>query len=217
MKKLFVILFALILCITAASAEMVGVTPEGKYIVAHQADNGQMLYCISFVEEPQILREDVNFDGAEDYVFSVGGGPDFTLSEFFVWDGAQYVLAMHPCTTDHRIKGPISDYELYPELGLVYACVDSGENGAHFIKYLMRWEGTDLALLRRAESAVYESHDLENDIPVSRQYGDMVQIDVRDYSQDEWGAVLFDEVLPLGEMTKEKLQQIDDALWRGIE
>lgn len=217
MKKLLNILLALGCCIAAASAEVVGVTPEGEYIVAYPADNGQMLYCISFVETPKILREDVNFDGAEDYVFSVGGGADFTLSEFFVWTGEEYVLAMHPCTTDHRIKGPISDYALYPELGLVYACVEVGENGAHFIKYLMRWEGTDLSLLRRAESAVYESHDLEDDIPVSRQYEDMVQIDVRDYSQDEWGAVLFDEVLPLAEMTKEKLQQIDDALWQGIE
>lgn len=216
MKKLFVILFALICCIAAAAAEVVGVTPEGKYIVAHQADNGQMLYCISFVEEPQIQRADVNFDGADDYVFSVGGGADNQLYEFFVRDSDQYVLVMHPCTTDYRIKGPISNYELYPELGLVYAYVNAGENGAHFIKYLMCWEGTDLMLLRRAEGVFYENNDLEDGIPVSRQYWDQVHIDVRDYSQDKWGSVLYDEVLPLNEMTDEKHQQIDEALWEGI-
>ena len=217
MKKLFEILIALILCTAVSIAEVVGVTPEGKYIVSHPADNGQMLYCISFVEEPQIQRADVNFDGADDYVFTVGGGADFTLYEFFVWDGDKYVLAMHPCTTDVRIKGPISNYELYPELGLVYACVNAGENGAHFIKYLLRWEGTNLMLLRRAEGAVYTWHGEENGIPVSRQYGDMVHIDVRDYAQDDWGAVLYDEVLPLSEMNGEKHQQIDDVLWQGVE
>lgn len=217
MKKLFAILFALILCTAAANAEVVGVTPEGKYIVSHPADNGQMLYCISFVEEPKIQRADVNFDGADDYVFTVGGGADFTLHEFFVWDGDKYVLAMHPCATDVRIKGPISNYELYPELGLVYACVNAGENGAHFIKYLMKWEGADLMLLRRAEGAVYTWHGEENGVPVSRQYGDMVHIDVRDYAQDDLGAVLYDEVLPLSEMNGEKHQQIDDVLWQGVE
>jgi len=123
---------------------------------------------------------------------------------------------MHPCTTDYRIKGPISNYALYPEPGLVYAYVDLGENGAHFIKYLMRWEGTDLVLLRRAEANVHTWHGLEDGIPVTRQYGDQVQIDVRDYSRDPWGSVIYDEVLPLDRMTKEKHRQIDDALWQGL-
>ena len=215
MKKLLIILFVMICCVSAASAEVVGVTPYGKYIVAYQADNGQMLYCISCVEETEILRKDVNFDGVEDYVFSING-TNLELYEFFVWDGAQYVLAMHPCTTDHTLKGPIPQYELYPELGMVCACVDLGENGAHFIKYLMRWEGTDLVLLRRVEANVYTWHGLEEGIPVSRQYEDQVQIDVRDYSQDEWGSVLYDEVLPLHKMTKEKHRQIEEAFWQGL-
>ena len=217
MKKLLVILFVLSCCVSAASAEIVGMTPEGKYIHTYPAENGQTLYFFSYEDEPYVFREDVNFDGAEDIVVRVGAGARFALHEFFVWDGAQYVLAMHPCTKDHTLAGPIPEYELHPELGLVYACVDLGENGAHFIKYLMRWEGTDLVLLRRAEANVYTWHGLEEDIPVSRQYGDQVQIDVRDHSRDPWGSVLYDEVLPLDKMTQEKHRQIDDALWQGIQ
>ena len=216
MKKLLIILFVMICCVSAASAEIVGVTPEGKYIHTYPAENGQTLYFFSYEDEPYVFREDVNFDGVKDIVVRVGAGARFELYEFFVWDGAQYVLAMHPCTTDHTLKGPIPQYELYPEQGLVCACVDLGENGAHFIKYLMRWEGTDLVLLRRVEANVYTWHGLEEGIPVSRQYEDQVQIDVRDYSQDEWGSVLYDEVLPLHKMTKEKHRQIEEALWQGL-
>lgn len=216
MKKLFVILFVLIGSIGAAFAEVVGVTPEGRHIVAHEADNGQMLYCISWVEEPRVLREDVNFDGVEDYVFSIGGGADNYLCEFFVWDGAKYVLTMHPCTDDYSIKGPICNYELYPEYGLVYAYVNIGENGNHFVKYLMRWEGTDLVLLRRADGRFYSSYDEEDDAHIVRQYWERVEVDVRDYARDQWGSVLYSRVLSLEEMNEDVHNQVDDALWQGI-
>ena len=216
MKKLFVILFALICCISAASAEVVGVTPERTYIVAYQADNGQMLYCISFAEEVNIQREDVNFDGVQDYVFSVGGGADFTLCEFFIWDGERYVLAMHPCTEDYTIRGPISNYELYPEHGLVYAYVNVGENGNHFVKYLMRWQDTDLVLLRRAEGKFYSDYDEEDGAHVVRQYWDQVEVDVRDYTQDRWGISVYGDIIPLKEMNEDVHKKIDHALWQGL-
>lgn len=215
MKKLFVILFVLLCCMTAACAEVVGVTPEGKYIVAYQADNGQMLYCISCVPEPVVERQDVNFDGREDIVFSING-ETLKLYEFFVWDGAQYVLAMHPCTNDYSLKGPVCNYALYPEYGLVYAYVNIGENGNHFIKYLMRWEGTDLVLLRRAEGKFYSDYDEEDGAHIVRQYWDQVQIDVRDYTQDPWGSVLYSRILSLNEMNDEAHKQVDEALWQGV-
>lgn len=215
MKKLFVILFVLLCCMTAACAEVVGVTPEGKYIVAYQADNGQMLYCISCVPEPVVERQDVNFDGQEDIVFSING-ETLKLYEFFVWDGAQYVLAMHPCTNDYSLKGPVCNYALYPEYGLVYAYVNIGENGNHFIKYLMRWEGTDLALLRRAEGKFYSDYDEKDGAHIVRQYWDQVQIDVRDYTQDPWGSVLYSRILSLNEMNDEAHKQVDEALWQGV-
>lgn len=215
MKKLLVILFALLCCMTAACAEVVGVTPEGKYIVAYQADNGQMLYCISCVPEPVVERQDVNFDGQEDIVFSING-ETLKLYEFFVWDGAQYVLAMHPCTNDYSLKGPVCNYALYPEYGLVYAYVNIGENGNHFIKYLMRWEGTDLVLLRRAEGKFYSDYDEKDGAHIVRQYWDQVQIDVRDYTQDPWGSVLYSRILSLNEMNEEAHKQVDEALWQGV-
>ena len=215
MKKLFVILFALLCCMTAACAEFVGVTPEGKYIVAYQADNGQMLYCISCVPEPVVERQDVNFDGQEDIVFSING-ETLKLYEFFVWDGAQYVLAMHPCTNDYSLKGPVCNYALYPEYGLVYAYVNIGENGNHFIKYLMRWEGTDLVLLRRAEGKFHSDYDEKEGAHIVRQYWDQVQIDVRDYAQDPWGSVLYSRILSLNEMNDEVHKQVDEALWQGV-
>lgn len=215
MKKLFVILFVLLCCVTAACAEVVGVTPEGKYIVAYQADNGQMLYCISCVPEPVVERQDVNFDGQEDIVFSING-ETLKLYEFFVWDGAQYVLAMHPCTNDYSLKGPVCNYALYPEYGLVYAYVNIGENGNHFIKYLMRWEGTDLVLLRRAEGKFYSDYDEKDGAHIVRQYWDQVQIDVRDYTQDPWGSVLYSRILSLNEMNDEAHKQVDEALWQGV-
>ena len=216
MKKLLLILLVLIGCIAEASAEIVGVTPKGEYIHSFPADNGQTLYFFSYEDEPCVFREDVNFDGSADIVVRVGAGARFELFEFFVWEGERYVLAMHPCTTDYRIKGPISDYELYPEQGLVYAYVNTGENGNHFIKYLMRWEGTDLALLRRAESAVYESHDLEDGIPVNRQYWDQAEINVADYSHDQWGSILYTRIIPLSEMNEAIHREIDEALWQGL-
>ena len=215
MKKLFVILFVLLCCVTAACAEVVGVTPEGKYIVAYQADNGQMLYCISCVPEPVVERQDVNFDGQEDIVFSING-ETLKLYDFFVWDGAQYVLAMHPCTNDYSLKGPVCNYALYPEYGLVYAYVNIGENGNHFIKYLMRWEGTDLVLLRRAEGKFYSDYDEKDGAHIVRQYWDQVQIDVRDYTQDPWGSVLYSRILSLNEMNDEAHKQVDEALWQGV-
>lgn len=215
MKKLFVILFVLLCCMTAACAEVVGVTPEGKYIVAYQADNGQMLYCISYVPEPVVERQDVNFDGREDIVFSING-ETLKLYEFFVWDGAQYVLAMHPCTNDYSLKGPVCNYALYPEYGLVYAYVNIGENENHFIKYLMRWEGTDLVLLRRAEGKFYRDYDEKDGAHIVRQYWDQVQIDVRDYTQDPWGSVLYSRILSLNEMNEEAHKQVDEALWQGV-
>ena len=215
MKKLFVILFVLLCCVTAACAEVVGVTPEGKYIVAYQADNGQMLYCISCVPEPVVERQDVNFDGQEDIVFSING-ETLKLYEFFIWDGAQYVLAMHPCTNDYSLKGPVCNYALYPEYGLVYAYVNIGENGNHFIKYLMRWDGTDLVLLRRAEGKFYSDYDEKDGAHIVRQYWDQVQIDVRDYTQDPWGSVLYSRILSLNEMNDEAHKQVDEALWQGV-
>ena len=215
MKKLFVILFVLCCCMTAACAEVVGVTPEGKYIVAYQADNGQMLYCVSCVSEPVVERLDVNFDGQEDIVFSING-ETLKLYEFFIWDGAQYVLAMHPCTSDYSIKGPVCNYALYPEYGLVYAYVNIGENGNHFIKYLMRWEGTDLVLLRRAEGKFYSDYDEKDGAHIVRQYWDQVQIDVRDYTQNLWGSVLYSRILSLEEMNDEAHKQVDEALWQGV-
>ena len=71
-------------------------------------------------------------------------------------------------------------------------------------------------LLRRAEGKFYSDYDEKDGAHIVRQYWDQVQIDVRDYTQDPWGSVLYSRILSLNEMNDEAHKQVDEALWQGV-
>ena len=129
-----------------ADIRKVGESYNGDFIYSWPAPNGQTLYFTA-LEDPVIQYEDVNFDGHEDVVVFIIRGASNFFTEFFVWDDGQYVYARHP-----GLDYGICNYHLYPEYGIVHSDANNGSAGAEHEDVLMRWEGNELRVIRRAVS-----------------------------------------------------------------
>ncbi|MBR5547118.1 MAG: SH3 domain-containing protein [Clostridia bacterium] len=129
-----------------ADIRKIGECYNGDFIYSWPAPNGQTLYFTA-LEDPVIQYEDVNFDGHKDVVVFIIRGASNFFTEFFVWDDGQYVYARHPGLTQG-----ICNYHLYPEYGIVHSDANNGSAGAEHEDVLLRWEGNELRVIRRALS-----------------------------------------------------------------
>ncbi len=177
-KRLCSLLLVLLLLPAAAPAEVVG--REGmygdEYIHRIEAPNGQALYYLSKEEEAFVSYRDVNFDGMEDIVVISSQGASNTWFLFFVWDGENYVRAGWDAGDDTGLP----NYELLAGDGLVLASCNDGWAGGLHHRWLYRWEGTDLRLVRSAVSEEYQEMavDGQTGAVVTTTYNDRMSVRV---------------------------------------
>lgn len=208
MKKMLVVL--LLLCMVfSAQAEIVGQTSAGEWIHAYRADNGQMIYFTALEDEPFIEKADVNFDGLEDLIVCVSAGASNGFFEFFVFDGEVYVQANHD-----GIGYGISNYQLYPEKGLVLSHANNGFAGALHEDCLFRWEGTDLKMIRRAVADLDSEYIWYDDGYVLRSYDSRLRVTVGGYAPSgEWETILEESVQLADDSWYERKEA---AFWQGL-
>ena len=217
-KRLCSLLLVLLLLPAAALAEVVG--REGmygdEYIHRIEAPNGQALYYLSKEEEAFVSYRDVNFDGMEDIVVISSQGASNTWFLFFVWDGENYVRAGWDAGDDTGLP----NYELLAGEGLVLASCNDGWAGGLHHRWLYRWEGTDLRLVRSAVS------EMDQETAIDAQAGTIVttvrnnRMSVRVTEPDGQGGY---RVLWEGIVTEEQaandpqaFSQEEAAFWQGF-
>lgn len=189
---------------------IVGTTADGGYIHAFHADNGQTIYFVAMEAEPFITREDVNFDGYDDLVVTVSRGATNCYYEFFVFTGSGYVRAEHP-----GVEG-IANYVLHPEWGFVSSSANAGNAGALYEDCLLRWEGSDLRLVRRAASQEYREYRPEGNTFVIVMHNRQAELTVYGYTAEGESVLLHEEIIELKYMDADKLNEMKQHLWTGL-
>ena len=213
MKKIFLILlFVIAILPSSGYAEIVGRASNGDYIHAYTAPNGQTIYFTALESEPNVLMQDVNFDGQEDLIVITSMGASNFFCEFFVLDNGQYVHAEHD-----GLGYGLCNYELYPEFGIVGSHANNGYAGALHEDTLFRWEGTGLRLIRKAISEELTGFDFVGDTYTITTYLNRLHIVISDYSSGDYeGNILWDNVIELDDMDAAMFEQERELLWQDI-
>lgn len=217
-KRLCSLLLVLLLLPAAAPAEVVG--REGmygdEYIHRIEAPNGQALYYLSKEEEAFVSYRDVNFDGMEDIVVISSQGASNTWFLFFVWDGENYVRAGWDAGDDTGLP----NYELLAGDGLVLASCNDGWAGGLHHRWLYRWEGTDLRLVRSAVSEEYQEMavDGQTGAVVTTTYNDRMSVRVIEPGDEGGQRVLWEGVVTQEQAAgdPQAFAQEEAAFWQGI-
>lgn len=217
-KRLCSLLLVLLLLPAAALAEVVG--REGmygdEYIHRIEAPNGQALYYLSKEEEAFVSYRDVNFDGMEDIVVISVQGASNTWFLFFVWDGENYVRAGWDAGDDTGLP----NYELLAGDGLVLASCNDGWAGGLHHRWLYRWEGTDLRLVRSAVSEEYQEMavDGQTGAVVTTTYNDRMSVRVIEPGDEGGQRVLWEGVVTQEQAAgdPQAFAQEEAAFWQGI-
>ncbi|HIT68912.1 MAG TPA: hypothetical protein IAC36_03330 [Candidatus Aphodomonas merdavium] len=165
--------------ISCTAEELVGFSGKysEQYIYRYTAPNGQEIYYVS--NEPEDgpaapVLEDVNFDGVEDIVIPVAIGASNFFSVFYVWNGEEYVRARWNSGSETGLP----NYTLYPEEGYVVCETNDGYVGALHQRYIYRWDGTDLEVVRYAVSDLEEGSEDNIHVKVyEANYGEEGQTD----------------------------------------
>lgn len=217
-KRLCSLLLVLLLLPAAAPAEVVG--REGmygdEYIHRIEAPNGQALYYLSKEEEAFVSYRDVNFDGMEDIVVISSQGASNTWFLFFVWDGENYVRAGWDAGDDTGLP----NYELLAGDGLVLASCNDGWAGGLHHRWLYRWEGTDLRLVRSAVSEEYQEMavDGQTGAIVTTTYNDRMSVCVIEPGDEGGQRVLWEGIVTQEQAASDPqaFAQEEAAFWQGI-
>ncbi len=217
-KRLCSLLLVLLLLPAAALAEVVG--REGmygdEYIHRIEAPNGQALYYLSKEEEAFVSYRDVNFDGMEDIVVISVQGASNTWFLFFVWDGENYVRAGWDAGDDTGLP----NYELLAGDGLVLASCNDGWAGGLHHRWLYRWEGTDLRLVRSAVSEEYQEMavDGQTGAVVTTTYNDRMSVRVIEPGDEGGQRVLWEGIVTQEQAASDPqaFAQEEAAFWQGI-
>lgn len=217
-KRLCSLLLVLLLLPAAAPAEVVG--REGmygdEYIHRIEAPNGQALYYLSKEEEAFVTYRDVNFDGMEDIVVISVQGASNTWFLFFVWDGENYVRAGWDAGDDTGLP----NYELLAGEGLVLASCNDGWAGGLHHRWLYRWEGTDLRLVRSAVSEEYQEMavDGQTGAIVTTTYNDRMSVRVIEPGDEGGQRVLWEGIVTQEQAAgdPQAFAQEEAAFWQGI-
>ena len=213
MKRFAFLLLAALLFASPAAAQIVGQTPQFDYIHRYTAPNGQEIYYVSREDEWATVQEkDVNFDGQNDVVVFVAMGASNHFCEFFIFANGQYHQAEHA-----GIGNGLCNYTLLPELRIVQTQANNGYAGALHETCLLRWEGNDLKLIRRAVSAERLEAEQSDNRYTLHTYTDEVRVTVRDYSSDEYeGTLMWEETVRLDGSEKKAFETEHEVLWQGI-
>lgn len=217
-KRLCSLLLVLLLLPAAALAEVVG--REGmygdEYIHRIEAPNGQALYYLSKEEEAFVTYRDVNFDGMEDIVVISVQGASNTWFLFFVWDGENYVRAGWDAGDDTGLP----NYELLAGDGLVLASCNDGWAGGLHHRWLYRWEGTDLRLVRSAVSEEYQEMavDGQTGAVVTTTYNDRMSVCVIEPGDEGGQRVLWEGIVTQEQAASDPqaFSQEEAAFWQGF-
>ena len=211
-KKIFIVLFVVLILPLTVSAEIVGQTSGGEYIHAYAAPNGQTIYFAALESEPRVLTRDVNFDGQDDLVVVTSMGASNYFCEFFVFENGRYVQAQHL-----GLSTGLCNYELYPELGIVGSHASNGWAGALHEDHLFRWEGTNLRLIRRGSSEEMTEFSYTDDAYTVTTWQNRVRITICDYSSGDYDAtVLWDQAVDVDQMDAAMFDQETALLWQGL-
>ncbi len=190
----------------------VGETRDEGVIYCYTAPNGQLIYFDGDEQTPEITQEDVNFDGYSDLVITTTFGASNYFCEFFVFDGSQYVRVAHPF-----MEYGFCNYRLYPQQRMVGSHANNGYAGALHEDILLRWEGTQLKMVRRAVADTTAEDEYYGDRFVSTSYAERVTVTIRDYISNVYdGTVIFEETLELDAMDSSFFEREAAALWQGL-
>lgn len=214
MRKRLISLLFLLLVPMVAAAETVGVTAGGEAIRRYDAPNGQAIYYLAGYEglEERAQLVDVNFDGVEDVVLLTAQGASNVRHEFYVWDGAQYVLAQRNAAEDG-----LYNYQLLPDQGLVVSDANNGMAGALREMHVFRWEGTRLSLVRSAVSDYASTTVWEGNHGVTTVDYGVIRFTVREGAGEQ--AVLWEREIAADQLSQEAstvLNEWESALWEGL-
>lgn len=191
------------------TTEIVGRATNGDYIHCFTAVHGQRIYFTAMDESPIVEYADVNFDDAADLTILISLGASNAFYEFFVWDGQQYVWAEHPSS-----EYGLCNYSLDVESGLVVSHANNGGASALHEICLYRWNGSRLALVRRAVSENLTVTEFSQGAFTRTTYHDMIQVTVCDYTMGVAGGhVLWEQTAAMDDLDYAKEQAI---LWEGL-
>lgn len=183
MKPIARMLLPLLLCLALASAAQAEPVQMFRhdYICRYTAPNGQELYFVSSESDPQVILEDVNFDGVDDIVVLTANGATNAFFEFFVWDGSQYVWAWH-WEPDYGL----CNYALDPR-GYVVCHGHNGMAGALFEDFILAWDGPALTPVRKMVSEEKTEFTFTDELYTVVTYQNALHIQVYDYaSGNSW-------------------------------
>ena len=184
-----------------------------EYICSYQADNGQMLYFTSRVDDPFIQYQDINFDGTPDITILTTRGASNFFFKFFVSSNGRY----HPVTL-MGYEGDAVNFQLHPEAKLLSTYANNGYAGALFETTLYQWDGTDLYPVRKVTSEEYKEAFLNDAAYTLITYTDQLRITFRDYQDGSFNGFVYHEInLPLNEITAESFDKWMDILWQDLQ
>ncbi len=194
----------------------VGESYTNDFIYAFTAPNGQEIFFTA-MEDPSVKLEDVNFDGQDDLVVTIIRGASNFYTEFYVWNGKEYVRAKH-----YAIDYAPVNYSLLPDQKLVLSQANNGYAGSLFEKLLFQWDGTDLKAVRRISSVENEVHtDTENGFSIAYELNRLL-VRVWDYEQtggqDDlvYETVVNADDITDGDTYEAAFKDAFDAFWMGI-
>lgn len=184
---------------------------EGWHVMQALLDNGQEVYYLARETEGYFRMEDVNFDGAADFlpVSVLGARNEFVYLYLFDSERGEYIAV------PHEGQG-LCNLMLFPEQGYITSTQSDGYRDG--IKEIYRWEGKSLRLLRRAECG--DAREQTWDETRYMQTTDYSQCDmtVWDYTgaQEQGEMTYFARYAHDDPQEDAHLALLDEALWAGL-
>ncbi len=190
---------------------VIGYAPNGDRIIRLKApDNGQELYFVSQQDKPTVYWDDVNFDGVRDLVVAVAQGASNQFCLFFVRSGASYVSVRM-----NGMENGVCNYQLYPKQRLVLSYANNGSAGACHEYALLRWNGSNLNVIRKAVSDTLVTNTTQNGLMVQTTDPNQIKITVCDYNGASMVRKLFETTVFLSNSSN-ALTKEENTLWQGL-
>ena len=194
---------------------VLGVSADGWYIYECIAPNGQRIVFTAMDDRVDVYYEDVNCDCVQDIVAVTVRGASNAFAEFFVYEASSgmYVRARTYGSDDR-----LCNYQLLPQMGLVVTQTNYGNAGATHEYCIYRWEGTDLQLLRSAESDVLTVEVSTMDCFTETTYTGIYHVVVRDFTRGGYDeAVIWEVTVSRDEYESRDIYNEEmSILWQGI-